>query len=175
MSSQGKVGHIQTSTACLNSCFGWAVQDFAAGNLGLGSSYHPQFPGKPYSPLKGARLTLFAAVTHLMSYLWEGAITLHVTSKVSPTIRTWSIGSIMTDTGFSRATQRQAERHSMTAGPVTLCALGTPQGLATFSFPSSSVSLPPAFSFPRDHHFFLCTCLWEAVQVRESTAVSTMG
>lgn len=44
VSPQGKDGHIQISAACLNSCFSWAVQGFAASDLGLGSSYHPLPP-----------------------------------------------------------------------------------------------------------------------------------
>lgn len=74
---------------------------------------------KALYPLGAGQLTLFAAVTHLMSYLWEGAITLQVTSKGSPTIRTWSMGSIITDTGFSSATERQAGKDSTSAGLVT--------------------------------------------------------
>lgn len=104
-----------------------------------------------------------------MSYLWDGEITLQVTSKGSPTIRTWSIGSIVTDTGFSAATKRQAGKDSTTASPATSCALEFPQGLATISFPSSSISLRKSTSFP------WCTCPWEAVQAGESTAGSTVG
>lgn len=84
-------------------CLGWVVQGFA---VGLGRPYHPVSPSFQESPTP--QLTFFAAVTHLMSYLWEGAITVQVTWKGSPTIRTWSAGSIITDTGFFRAAQRQA-------------------------------------------------------------------
>lgn len=87
----------------LNSCFGWVVQGFA---VSLGSSYYPVSLSFQESPTP--QLTVFVAVTHLMSYLWEGAITLQVTWKGSPTIRTWSAGSIITDTGFSSTAQRQA-------------------------------------------------------------------